>query len=58
MEIREEIAKIFGMGIAKNGIDQAFQKMNMLGRLDQRKLVDIIIMLCKKMEEIQTTNKK
>lgn len=48
--IRHEVAKILGVGIPPKGFHQAFRELERSGSLDQRKLIDIVVLLLNREE--------
>lgn len=63
MNIFEELSKILGLYITRDTVDREVKIIDSTGRLTQRKLLEILIMICKKLDEerpsssIQSTKK-
>ncbi len=51
--IREEVSKILGIRIEKGYWNTIFKNLDVSGGITQRKLLEIIILLCQKMEAIE-----
>lgn len=51
--IRKQMSIILGTAIPKNGWKQTFAQLNREGRIDQKVLIQSIIVLCEKIEEYE-----
>jgi len=51
--VREEASIILGVPIPKDGLDKVVAELDVLGKLDQAKCWRMMIMLVKKLEEIE-----
>lgn len=54
MTIREEVSKLVGLPIPKNGWDRIFYTLAVQGKMTQRLMQDLLVIICKKLEETET----
>jgi hypothetical protein len=51
--IRREVSQLLGMVIPPEGWDRTFRELDTKGRISNRTLLDIIVVLCKKVEQLE-----
>ena len=54
MKIREELSSKLGVMIAPNGWESTFDSLDRMGRFTPRVVKDLLIVLCKKLEELES----
>lgn len=53
MTIKEEISKVLEVWIGNNTIKDAMLHSDKLGQMNQRKLIDIIAVLCDRIDQLE-----
>lgn len=51
--IREDMSEILGVRIEENGWRSAIHRLDVSGKMTQRKLLEMIIALCLKLEQME-----
>lgn len=57
MNIRDEVSTILGVRIEPNHWDVAFKRLEVAGKMDSRKVHQILGLLCKKVEQLENGQK-
>lgn len=53
MSIRDDVSRIVGIRIPDNGWETVFNELSVSGMLDQKAIVNVLLAMCIKFEEIE-----
>lgn len=53
MTLRDEISALWNYPIREGGWDAAFHQLNVSGAMTQRRIVDVMLVICKKLDEYE-----
>lgn len=56
MTIREQVSTRLGVRIPDNGWKETFDLVSVTGKLDHKTVVDLLLILCQKIEELEQEN--